>query len=194
MSCKICPADDNDIREIIRIMFKAYGGKNEYINAIYPRSLTEEGLEISIQRLLLFKSSVKGVIWEKVIDTVTDKIVGGAMWLMYTETKPQRFPTDGPPGTWLTDEEKEYAQELNRTIADDEYAYWVGKELPFLRTYSCDTMGRKNINSMAGLIIMTVDPDFQRRGAGAALLKSGLDLADKERAPVCIANSVNFNL
>ncbi|PSN61539.1 hypothetical protein BS50DRAFT_153422 [Corynespora cassiicola Philippines] len=130
MTFVVATASDDDVREITRIMFKAYGGKNEYINAVFPRGLTEDGEQMTIQRLLFIKNLVSDVKWEKVSDPATGQIVGGAMWGLHQDAKPQKFGLDGPPGTWETEAEKEYAQALYNSLGEDEHAFWERNDLP----------------------------------------------------------------
>lgn len=114
-------------------MFKAYGGKNEYIIAVFPRGLTPEGEDLTVQRLLAIKNIAPGVKWEKVIDAPSGNIIGGAMWALHEDVKPQRFPLDGPPRTWESGAEKEYAQAFfNYSLRVDEHKYYEENELPFM--------------------------------------------------------------
>lgn len=132
MEFEVAAASDDDIRQIIHIMCKAYGGKNEYINAVFPRGLTQEGEDLTVQRLLFIKSIAAGVKWEKVTDSANGSIIGGAMWALHEDAKPQRFPLDGPPGTWESGLEKEYAQALFNSLGVDQHKYYEENELPFM--------------------------------------------------------------
>ncbi|CAI6331890.1 unnamed protein product [Periconia digitata] len=172
MAYEVATASDDDLRQIIPIFFKAYGGQNEYINAVFPRGLTKDGEEMTIQRMIFINSVAPTVKWEKITDTSSGKIIGGAMWSLHEDAKPQRFPLDGPPGTWETDLEKEYAKALFDSLGVDEHKYYEEHDLPFMR-----------------LAIMVVEPEYQRRGAGAELLKSGLNVADKVGAATTLIAS-----
>jgi hypothetical protein len=131
MGFEVAAASDDDVRQLIHIMFKAYGGKNEYINAVFPRGLTQEGEDLTAQRLLFIKSIAPGVKWEKVTDSNSGNVVGGAMWALHEDAKPARFPLDGPPGTWKTEQEKEYAKALFDSLGVDEHKYYEENKLPF---------------------------------------------------------------
>ncbi|KAF1978728.1 hypothetical protein BU23DRAFT_647084, partial [Bimuria novae-zelandiae CBS 107.79] len=102
------------------------------INAIFPRSLTEEGFQLNVERMLFIKSVAPTVFWEKVVDTETGEIVGSAMWNMCVEQKPPPYDIDGPPGTWETESDMAYAQALQRSFAEDENRLWEENELPLL--------------------------------------------------------------
>ncbi|KAF2445160.1 hypothetical protein P171DRAFT_387954 [Karstenula rhodostoma CBS 690.94] len=165
MTFKVEAANDADIGEILSIIFKCYRGKNEYINAVFPRALTEKGYQLNVERMLFIKSVAPSVFWEKVVIIETGEIVGGAMWNLCIQQKPPPYDIDGPPGTWETDDDKAYAQALQRSFAEDENKLWEENDLPLL-----------------GLAMMAISPDCQRKGAGSALLESGLKIADAKHA------------
>lgn len=125
-------ANEADIKKILSILFKCYGGKNEYINAVFPRALTDEGFQKNVDRMLLIKHVPPSVFWEKVVDIETGEIVGGAMWNLCDEQKPPPYDIDGPPGTWESDSDKAYAQALQRSFAEDENKLWEENDLPLL--------------------------------------------------------------
>ncbi|KAF2731367.1 hypothetical protein EJ04DRAFT_536684 [Polyplosphaeria fusca] len=115
MAFTVEKANESDIDKIVSIMFESYGGTNAYINAAFPRGFTKEGHEIN-----------------KAVDSETGEIVGGAMLRLYQTEKPPPLEMDGPPGTWETEDEKRYAQALQRSFAEDESKLWAENELPLL--------------------------------------------------------------
>lgn len=132
MTFTIKPANDADIEKIITITLESYFGTDEYINAVFPRGLTEEGQKFSVERMLFINSVAPTVFWEKAIDSDTGDIVGGAMWNLCENEKPPPYEMDGPPGTWETEAEKRYAQALQRSLVEDESKLWADNELPLL--------------------------------------------------------------
>lgn len=132
MDFKVEAANDADIGKILSIIFKCYDGKNDYINAVFPRALTEEGFRLNVDRMLFINSIAPTVFWEKVINIETNEIVGGAMWNLCVEQKPPPYEIDGPAGTWETEFDKAYAQALQRSFAKDENKLWEENDLPLL--------------------------------------------------------------
>ncbi|KAF2008285.1 hypothetical protein BU24DRAFT_138723 [Aaosphaeria arxii CBS 175.79] len=132
MTVTIAPASQEDIREVLRVMFKAYEGKDAYINACFPRGLTDEGLEINYQRLLFLTKIVPEIYWEKATDDESGKIIGGTMWALHKDAKPTKAPLDGPEGTWENQTEKEYGQALFSSGGEDDESYWAQNGLPIL--------------------------------------------------------------
>ncbi|KAF2875789.1 hypothetical protein BDV95DRAFT_281764 [Massariosphaeria phaeospora] len=132
MAFQVSTALDSDIDKILSIVFRSYGGTNEYINAVFPRGLTDGGHRISVERMLFIKSVASGVWWDKVVDSQTGEIVGGAMWNLCEKEKPPVFEMDGPPGTWGSELDKRYAQALQRSFVEDESKLWAANNLPLL--------------------------------------------------------------
>jgi hypothetical protein len=132
MQFEVTPASNDDIRRIIRIMFTAYGGKSECMNAVFPCGLTQKGEDLTVQRLLSIKPP--GIKWEKATGLANGSIIGGTMWSLHDSAKPQIFPMDGRPGTWDSELDKEYARALFKSLGVDEQKYYEENELPFLST------------------------------------------------------------
>ncbi|KAF2245446.1 hypothetical protein BU26DRAFT_532980 [Trematosphaeria pertusa] len=123
---------DEDYPALVSLVFEAYGGKNEYINAVFPKNTTETGLENAVLRCVFTTKMSKAVKWHKVTDGTTGEIIGGAMWSIYTDAKPPNSELDGPPGTWENEDEKEYAQALFRGCKEYERKYWDENDLPLV--------------------------------------------------------------
>jgi hypothetical protein len=94
--------------------------------------LREDGLKMTTMRMLFILSVAPSVWWEKAVDTETGEIVGGTMWNLCEKEKPPPYDIDGPPGTWETEEDKKYAQALQRSFAEDENKLWAANDLPLL--------------------------------------------------------------
>jgi hypothetical protein len=136
MAFAVEAALDSDMDKIITIMFQCYGGTNEYINAVFPRGLTEDGHRLTVERMRFIASVASGVWWEKVIDSESGEVVGGAMWNLCEKEKPPTFEMDGPPGTWNNEAEKRYAQALQRSFVEDESKLWAANDLPLLGVFA----------------------------------------------------------
>ncbi|KAF2182069.1 hypothetical protein K469DRAFT_587722 [Zopfia rhizophila CBS 207.26] len=129
MALRVDPASDEDLKRLIPVIFDAYGGHNPYLNAAFPRNLTKEGQEKALQRVLDMQVSNETSQWEKVTDTATGEIIGGAMWLIYQKEKSEIHELDGPSGTWENETEKEYAQALYNSYVREERAFWESNHL-----------------------------------------------------------------
>ncbi|KAF2266930.1 hypothetical protein CC78DRAFT_594749 [Lojkania enalia] len=173
MTLRVEPAHNEDLIKIVPIIFDAYAGKHPYINAVFPNNLTEDGQEKALKRIIGIGASSETSQWEKVVDTATDQIIGAAMWLIYREKKPEAHHLDGPDGTWDSDADKEYAQQLYKSYAAEEQAFWNSNHLPLM-----------SINAMVVL------RKHQFRGAASLLMKSGLKMADEVGA-ACIVISTD---
>ncbi|KAF2689123.1 hypothetical protein K458DRAFT_413425 [Lentithecium fluviatile CBS 122367] len=133
----VSPATEPEISHIITIMFCAYAGRNEYINVVFPEGLTPGGHALTVQRLLFIQSVAPCVWWNKVVDEATGELLGGAMWNLCVREKPPAYEMDGPEGTWDTEEDKRYAQALQRSFVEDEGQIWDRERLPILGMFAC---------------------------------------------------------
>lgn len=117
LALDFCKGDD--FGSMIHLMFDAMGGGSQFVNAVYPHNTTTEGRKKHAQTLLYLKSIDPSQRWLKVIDTALGQIIGIAQWHVYDGPKPPEVELDGPPGTWDTDEDKEWAQALFRSFMED---------------------------------------------------------------------------
>jgi hypothetical protein len=110
MAYKISECTDDDIStRLVDIIFDSMHGRNNLINAIRQHNMTSEGRERARQGYLRMNAMDPSVRWFKATDSQTDEMIGVAMWNVYRDSKPPEKSLDGPPGTWDTEEDKEYA-------------------------------------------------------------------------------------
>lgn len=123
---------DEEFATFVPLTFEAMGGRSEFVNAVWPGGFTSAGQEMTRQRFLFLKSIDPSCKWVKITDTDTNEIVGVAQWNVYDKEKPPEMIVDGPPGTWATDADKEFAQELFKSFMAKRWQYIRENELPIL--------------------------------------------------------------
>ena len=101
------------------VMFGAMQGGSAFVNSVYPHNETKEGRDKHRQTFLYIKSVDSSQRWLKVTDTKINKIIGVANWQVYDGPKPPEVELDGPPGTWDTQDDKEWAQAMFRAYMED---------------------------------------------------------------------------
>lgn len=69
-----------------------------------------------MSRFLAGKNAAPNTKWIKAVAVDSREIVGFAMWTVIDQKKPPEVDVDGPPGTWVDEEEKEYCQALHRSL------------------------------------------------------------------------------
>jgi len=116
MPLELRMVDKADFPIFVEPIFRAMGGNNHVVNAVYPNNLTEAGQHNAIGRFLMLQEKDKSIQWIKVVDTDAgnNAIIGIAQWYTIDTERPAERDIDGPPGTWASEDEKEYSQEVFR--------------------------------------------------------------------------------
>ena len=177
------------------VMFGAMAERSQFVNAVYPHNMTPEGQEKHRQTFLFLKGIDPSQRWLKATDNATGEIVGVAQWNVFDGPKPPEIELDGPPGTWDTQDDKEWAQALFRAYMEDRRKVIREATGPVMCTSAEQIISPVGEDPSAeltlriGLTIMTVAPHYQYRGVGTALTKWGTDLADEIGAEVCSGQS-----
>ncbi|KUJ14247.1 uncharacterized protein LY89DRAFT_708670 [Mollisia scopiformis] len=160
MGLKLEVCGDADMTRTFAIMSEAFGHEHPYIDAAFPEHDTPAGRASGGNRMLAIKHADPNTTFLKVTDIDTGLMIAQAKWNIYKNTIPPELDLDGD--FWENDEEKEYAQLLCR-----EYL------IPRRRAIKASG------GNLLSLDLLTVDPQYQRRGAGRLLVKWGTALADE---------------
>ncbi|ESZ89721.1 hypothetical protein SBOR_9897 [Sclerotinia borealis F-4128] len=160
MVLKVEVCNDDDMHRVFEIFCKAFGTKHPMLEAIYPNHDTPAGRISGGKRMLDIKNEDLHTTFLKVVDTDTGAMIAKAKWNIWKGVIPPEVDLDGD--FWETDEEKEWAQHLNR-------------EFLISRRKAIKEAG----GHLVSLDILAVDPDYQRRGAGRLLVKWGTAIADE---------------
>lgn len=155
MPLEISSVSDDDIRKFVPDLFEAMGGDNNFVNATYPENLTEEGQKTAAERFIEHGKMDPTVRWCKVVDTDLGEIIGVSQWSVVQLHKPPEVDMDGPPGTWASDKDKEYARALNRSFMAYRREVFRKNELPIMSKYTPGT---------GGLVTDLDDPSCQHHG------------------------------
>ena len=112
---------DEDFGPMVDLMFDAMGARSQFVNAVYPHNMTKEGREKHRQTFLYLKVIDPSQRWLKVTDPALNQIIGVAQWNVYDGPKPPEIELDGPPGTWDSEDDKEWAQALFKSYMEDRW-------------------------------------------------------------------------
>ncbi|PQE19538.1 hypothetical protein CJF32_00007479 [Rutstroemia sp. NJR-2017a WRK4] len=160
MVLKLEVCNDADMSRAFEIMSLAFGHDLPFIEAVYPAHDTSAGRAQGSSRFMSAKKTDPTVTILKVTDTDTGLIIAQAKWNVYKNNIPDEVDLDGD--FWENSEEKEYAQLLDREYLNHR------RELI-----------KESGGNLVALDLLTVDPKYQRRGAGRLLVKWGTSLADE---------------
>ncbi|KAL5389774.1 hypothetical protein DPSP01_002265 [Paraphaeosphaeria sporulosa] len=159
---EVRPCTNDDFADFVRIQIAAF---NTGITSLLKPPETVESVEKGIQKHIKSAESEADVTYLKVVDTgLGDKMIAGAKWRINEKERTEEQIQSMLPVPGEEEKDRPAAQDFMN------YLYRVRKQY----------MGTK---PFAFLHMLVVDPAHQRRGAGALLVKWGLDLADKAQLP-----------
>lgn len=120
---------DTDFPEFAPLMFEAIH-PNGFVDACWPNNLNDEAQKLHASGFIFHKNMDPTVKWTKVTDTITGEIVGVAQWLVLKDQKPPELDFDGPAGTWESETEKLYAQDIYRSFVRHRWEVIRNEDLP----------------------------------------------------------------
>ncbi|CAG8953415.1 hypothetical protein HYFRA_00010164 [Hymenoscyphus fraxineus] len=170
MPLQILPCTDADMPRIFEIISLAFGRRHIYIDTVYPLHWTPSGRAAGASRMLTTKQQDPCARFLKAVDEDTGTIVAQAKWIVYRDTIPPEGELEGE--FWESEEEKEFARLLCRE-------YLIPRR---------DAV-REFGGNVVVLDLLSVDPQFQRRGAGKLLMEWGTSLADDLGFPAVVEST-----
>ncbi|KAK9239687.1 GNAT family acetyltransferase [Lipomyces kononenkoae] len=171
MSYRIEVAKDEDLYELMTILWRCFEDPYQAILRVYFPILNNDReaslLEATNGQREEYKDSYPELIWLKVVDDKTNKVIAGAKWYFYERNPFLPSPGDGH-GHDATSEEAVW------------YPEGVGRQFATLAMHAFEkpriTMGQRP-HSYPNIIFTL--PEHQGKGIGRAMLNWGLSKADK---------------
>jgi hypothetical protein len=127
MAYRIGHIEPTDFDTLVPPMFDAFGTHYEFVNALYPDHDTPRGRRAIVAKFRSMHKAAANTHWIKAVDTASGQAVGLAMWtsIEREEEKPPEKDLDGPPGTWPSEEVKEYCRAMHRDVGRKRFRLWV---------------------------------------------------------------------
>ena len=132
MAYRVELVEDADFAYIVPRVFEAFGDDYEFVNTLYPGHQTEAGHIKITSRFIALKYSVPNTHWIKAVDVASGEIAGFSMWTVIDNEKPPEVELDGPPGTWTSEEEKDYCRAMHRALVSDRRRIIRNNTLPIM--------------------------------------------------------------
>ncbi|KAF2110668.1 acyl-CoA N-acyltransferase [Lophiotrema nucula] len=151
---------DEDMPRAFELLSEAFGHEHPYVESVFPAHGTPEGRRIGGERMLQWRKGDPLAINVKAVDDAAGKMIGHARWIIPNGVVPPEFELGGD--YWETEDQKEYAA-------------WMFSQYLVPRRKAFKEYG----GNVVSLDLMTIDPKYQRQGAGRALLKWGTNIADE---------------
>ncbi|KAF2212425.1 hypothetical protein CERZMDRAFT_41581 [Cercospora zeae-maydis SCOH1-5] len=165
------PAEDKDVPRLFEIACLAFD-RNEHIwDIMWPQHWTPEGRAAGAARMLKTKQTTPWTTYVKAVDTETNEIVGMAKWNLWEN---HQIQSSDPELEWYGNDEKEWR--YGKALMDS-----------FLQERNRAIEERKG--TLMNLDILTVDPKWQRKGVGDALVKWGTEEADRRGVDAVVESS-----
>ncbi|KAI3326260.1 hypothetical protein HD806DRAFT_489804 [Xylariaceae sp. AK1471] len=158
---------DEDIPMCFRVLSKSFGHDAPFVDSYFPHHDTSAGQTQGSRRLTAWKHASEDSTFLKAITRPgieEEQIIGLAVWTHMKD----------PPAAEL--EEAENVREVWPNDDDREFMARLWKEYVGPRTQAVRDSGGKGVYVLE---LLAVHPDYQRLGAGTALVKWGTKAADE---------------
>ncbi|PVH98122.1 hypothetical protein DM02DRAFT_657602 [Periconia macrospinosa] len=160
MSFTIQECTDEDMPRAFELLSEAFGHEHPFVEYVFPAHDRPQGRRDGAERFLQWRKGDPLATNIKAVHNETGEMVGHAKWIIPKGVVPPEFELGGD--YWETEDQKEYAA-------------WIYSQYLVPRRQAFKDYG----GNVVALDLMTIDPKYQRQGAGRALLKWGTDIADE---------------
>ncbi|KAI2636962.1 acyl-CoA N-acyltransferase [Hypomontagnella submonticulosa] len=166
---------DEDIPTCFQVLSKSFGHNAPFVDIYFPNHDTPSGQAQGSKRLTAWKQSPDGSIFLKAAkrsgDGGQEQIVGLAIWTFMKEAPPAEL------------EKAENVEEVWPDKDDREYMTRLWREYVIPRTQTINESDGKGVYVLE---LLAVHPDYQRLGAGTALVQWGTKAADEQRVKAVV--------
>lgn len=169
-------ADSSHIPRLMDIQFSAFED-DPYQEALFPGDQkSPEVRRGACKRTESYWNADPTARWKICVDTSTNTTLGFALWNIYEHERPESEWKKQPEVTWCEGRKKEIATNFLSMNARLRQRLWEGRPYVLLN-------------------LLCVHQDFQRKGAGAMLVKWGMNCADELDLPIHLeASAAGFGL
>lgn len=176
MGIQVLPAEDADMDRIFEIACIAFDRNEPLWDAMWPNHWLDTGRQKGAARMRAIRTSTPSTTYLKAVDEESGIIMGMAKWNIFDDLS-YSTNLDNPPQPagdhWENEDEASFAALMTKLFLDERNAAI-----------------RKNGGHLVSLDILTIDPAYQRRGVGDALVKWGTKVADDMRVEAVVESSV----
>ncbi|KAK5110049.1 hypothetical protein LTR62_006293 [Meristemomyces frigidus] len=174
MPIQVLEAQDADMDRIFAIACDAFGSNEPLWDVFWPAHWTPAGRQKGGERMRETRNSDPHTTYMKAVDSSTGTIMGMAKWNVYANnTLPDMGAVEYRQNFWADDEELAYATSMTELFVKERNAAI-----------------KQSGGNLVSLDILTIDPAFQRRGVGAALVQWGTEKADELGVEAVVESSV----
>ncbi|KAK8128866.1 hypothetical protein PG984_009974 [Apiospora sp. TS-2023a] len=176
MSLELQPIDPAvDYPALARCLFESYEDPPQrFFHVWFPThgdggaEAREAAIAECAARLKLWQDEDSTMHWQKVVDTETGRIAGGALWNIHTENPFDDPSSHQPEVTWFPDDG------ARRFVEQALEIYNRPKQRAAAKPHLY-----KRAEYILDLFIIFTHPDYRRRGVGQQIMDWGMKLADE---------------
>ncbi|PVH96437.1 hypothetical protein DM02DRAFT_535230 [Periconia macrospinosa] len=167
----VSPLADNDIPASFRVLSKSFGHDAPFVDIYFPAHDTPAGQAQGSKRLQAWKQSAPNSTFLKAVTKTgsqQERLIGIAIWTHMEQAPPAELDqTENVVGVWPDERDREFMTRL-----------WREYVVP--RSQAINESQGKGVYGALVLELLAVDPDYQRLGAGKALVSWGTRVADEK--------------
>ncbi|KAH8201982.1 hypothetical protein TruAng_003825 [Truncatella angustata] len=185
---------DRDIPTCFEVLSESFGHDAPFVDNYFPNHDTPSGRAKGSERLLLWKQNSSNSIFLKAVTRTgpgdQECIIGLATWTLMREPPPAELDmAENVEDVWPDKDDREFMTRLWRSyvvprtqaIKDSNGKGVYGK----VEVHKSRTTRYGLLMSWVVLELLAVHPNYQRLGAGAALVKWGIESADEQGLKAC---------
>ncbi|KAI1376848.1 hypothetical protein F4677DRAFT_418204 [Hypoxylon crocopeplum] len=166
---RVALLSDEDINECFQVLSKGFGHEAPFVDIYFPDHDTPSGQAQGSKRLKTWKQTSTDSTFLKAITRAgrgdQEHIIGLAIWTHMKESPPAEL------------DKVEDVQEVWPDKDDREFMTCLWKDYVVPRTRAINDSAGKGVYVLE---LLVVHPDYQRLGAGKALVKWGTQAADEQ--------------
>ena len=167
-------AEDADMYRIFEICSLAFARNEPFVDAIWPNHWTDAGRMQGADRFKHIKNTDPIATYLKAIDAATGEIMGMAKWKVYDNHLPDLSKPDGENSDyWDTKEDQAFAEAMTED---------------FMKTRNAAIT--RTGGNIVSLDTLAIDPQYQKKGVGSALVEWGVEKADEMKVEAVVESSV----
>ncbi|KAI0432002.1 hypothetical protein F5Y09DRAFT_303209 [Xylaria sp. FL1042] len=173
----IAVLDDEDIPTCFRIVSESFGHDAPFVDTYFPNHDTSTGRVQGSDRLMAWKHTSEDSVFLKAVKsvggdvTMQEQIIGLAVWTHMKDIPPQNL------------EDAERVEEVWPDINDRKFMATLWKDYVKPRSQAVRDSGG---NGVYVLELLAVHPDYQRLGAGTALVTWGIEASDEAQVKAVV--------
>ncbi|KAI0172957.1 acyl-CoA N-acyltransferase [Hypoxylon sp. FL1284] len=168
-SVQVALLSDEDMPACFQVMSESFGHDAPFVDIYFPGHDTPPGRAQGAERLTAWKQTDSASTFLKAVRRAgpegQERIIGLAVWTLMKEAPPAEL------------EKAENAEEVWPDKADREFMTLLWKGYVGPRTQAVEKSRGKGVYVLE---LLAVHPDYQRLGAGTALVKWGTKKADEQ--------------